>query len=193
MDYSEENMRDILELREWISEEIEKREKEIEKFQQNLRILDSLVKQSSFSKASSLIPSSSKQSMQSSQQSIQSNQQIASVIPIKTPDNKILANTHVTPDELVIIPLEDTILDVETHPFKSFFLGRIIGGMESQDRLDVQNGKIPQNLAISCLVNKDGTRIREILIKNYRQKERVTEIINTVTWAFSRMIENSQK
>lgn len=192
MDYSEENMRDILELREWISEEIEKREREIEKFQQNLRILDSLVKQSSFSKASSLI-SSSKQNMQSSQQSIQSNQQIASIIPIKTADNKILANTHVTPDELVIIPLEDTILDVETHPFKSFFLGRIIGGMESQDRLDVQNGKIPQNLAISCLVNKDGTRIREILIKNYRQKERVTEIINTVTWAFSRMIENSQK
>ena len=192
MDYSEENMRDILELREWISEEIEKREREIEKFQQNLRILDSLVKQSSFSKASSLV-SSNKQSMQSGQQSIQSSQQTSSVIAIKTPDNKILANAHVTPDELVIIPLEDIILDVETHPFKSFFLGRIIGGMESQDRLDVQNGKISQNLAISCLVNKDATRIREILIKNYRQKERVTDIINTVTWAFSRIIENSQK
>ena len=131
--------------------------------------------------------------MQSGQQSIQSSQQTSSVIPIKTPDNKILANAHVTLDELVIIPLEDIILDVETHPFKSFFIGRIIGGMESQDRLDVQNGKIPQNSAISCLVNKDGNRIREILIKNYRQKERVTEIINTVTWAFSRMIENSQK
>ena len=192
MDYSEENMRDILELREWISEEIEKREREVEKFQQNLRILDSLVKQSSFSKASSLV-STSKQSMQSGQQSIQSSQQTSTIIPIKTPDNKILANTHVTSDELVIIPLEDTILDVETHPFKSFFLGRIIGGMENQDRSDVQNGKIPQNSAISCLVNKDGTRIREILIKNYRQKERVNEIINTVTWAFSRMIENSQK
>ena len=178
-------MRDILELREWISEEIEKREREIDKFQQNLRILDSLVKQSSFSKASSLV-SSSKQSMQSGQQT-------SSVISIKAPDNRILANAHVTPDELVIIPSEDIMLDVETHPFKSFFLGRIIGGMESQDRSDVQNGKIPQNTVISCLVNKDGSRIREILIKNYRQKERVTEIINTVTWSFSRMIENSQK
>ena len=179
-------MRDILELREWISEEIEKREREIDRFQQNLRILDSLVKQSSFSKASSLVSSSSKQSTQSSQQT-------SSVIPIKTPDSKILAKVHVTPDELVIIPLEDIILDVETHPFKSFFLGRIIGGMESQDRLDAQNGKISQNTAISCLVNKDGNRIREILIKNYRQKARVAEIINTATWSFSRMIENSQK
>jgi hypothetical protein len=185
MDYSEENIRDILELREWISEEIEKREREIDRFQQNLHILDSLVKQSSFSKASSLVSSN--------KQNIQSNQQTSSVIPIKTPDSKILANAHVTPDELVIIPLENIMLDVETHPFKSFFLGRIVGGMESQDRLDVQNGKIPQNAAISCLVNKDGNRIKEILIKNYRQKERVTEIINTVTWSFSRMLENSQK
>ena len=183
MSYSEENLRDILELREWISEEIEKREKEIDKFRQNLRILDSLVKQSSFSKASSLV--SNKQNVQS--------QQTSSVIPIKTPDNKILANAHVTSDELVIIPSEDVILDIEMHPFKSFFLGRIIGGMENQDKTDVQNGKIPQNTTISCLVNKDGNRIREILIKNYRQKERVNEIINTVTWSFSRMIENSQK
>ena len=184
MSYSEENLRDILELREWISEEIEKREKEIDRFRQNLRILDSLVKQSSFSKASSLV---------SNKQSLQQSQQTSSVIPIKTQDNKILANAHVTSDELVIIPSEDVILDMETHPFKSFFLGRIIGGMENQDKLDVQNGKIPQNTAISCLVNKDGNRIREILIKNYRQKERVNEIINTVTWSFSRMIENSQK
>ena len=186
MDYSEEGLRDILELREWISEEIEKREKEIDKFRHSLRILDSLVKQSSFSKASSLV-SSSKQNTQQNQQTS------SSVIPIKTPDNKILANVHVTSDELAIIPSEDTVLDIETQPFKSFFLGRIIGGMESQDKLDVQSGKIPQNTAISCLVNKDGSRIKEILIKNYRQKERVNEIINTVTWSFSRMIENSQK
>ncbi|MDE1812149.1 MAG: hypothetical protein KGH86_02180 [Thaumarchaeota archaeon] len=186
MDYSEENLRDILELREWISEEIEKKEREVNKFKHNLRIIDSLVKQSSFSKASSLVPN--KQSTPQNQPTSAS-----SIIPIKTPDNKILANVHVTSDELVIIPSEGTILDMETHPFKSFFIGRIIGGMETQDRLDVQNGTIPQNAAISCLVNKDGNRIREILIKNYRQKERVNEIINTITWSFSRMIENSQK
>ncbi len=183
MNHSEEDLQNILELREWISEEIEKREKEIEKFQQNLRILDSLVKQSSFSKASSLV----------SNNTTASNPQASSIIPIKTSDNKILANLHLSNDELVIIPQEDIILDAETHPFKSFFIGRIIGGMESQDRLDVQNGKITQNAVISCLVNKDGNKIKEILIKNYGQKERVTEIINTVTWSFSRMIENSQK
>ncbi|TLX82757.1 MAG: hypothetical protein E6K98_05530 [Thaumarchaeota archaeon] len=184
MDYSEEHLRDILELREWLSEEIEKREKEVEKLKQNLMILDSLVKQSSFSKASTLMSSDGRKS--------QPVQQTASVIPIKTDNNKIIANAHVTQEELVIIPSEDIILDINTQPFKSFFLGRIIGGMENQDNTDIQNGKIPQNSAISCMVNKDGNRIREILIKNYRQKERVNEIINTATWSFIRMIENSK-
>jgi len=84
-------------------------------------------------------------------------------------------------------------LDMETHPFKSFFLDRIIGGMESKDNLDVQNGKISEGAVINCIINKDGSKIREILIKNYRERERVNEIINTASWSFSRMIENSKK
>lgn len=182
MNYSEEHLRDVLEVREWISEEIEKREREIEKLKQNLHILDSLVKQSSFSKASNLLSTPKI-----------SNQESSSVIPIKTPDNKVIANAHVTADELVIIPDKEIMLDVETQPFKSFFLGRIVGGMQNQDNTEVQSGKIAPESVIQCMVNKDGTRIREILIKNYRQKDRVNEIINTVTWSFSRMIENSQK
>jgi len=40
------------------------------------------------------------------------------------------------------------------------------------------------------MINKNGDTIREIIIKNYRQKERVNEIINTATWSLARMIEN---
>ncbi len=182
MSYSEERVKEILEIREWIAEEIDKKEREIDKLKQNLMILDSLVKQSSFSKASNLM--SAKPSSKESP---------SSVIPIKTPDNKIIANAHVTADELIIIPDKETVLDIDTQPFKSFFLGRIMGTMQNQDNAEVQNGKISPESAIQCMINKDGTRIREILIKNYRQKDRVNEIINTVTWSFSRMIENSQK
>jgi len=185
MDYSEEQIRDILELKEWISEEIEKHQKDIERLEKNLVILDSVIKQSSFSKASSFV------SNQEQKVAILSDK---TMIPIKrSTDNKIIANAHVTPDEVVIIPSEDVILDTETHPFKSFFLGRIIGGMENKDNLEVQNGKISEDAVINCIINKDGNKIREILIKNYRERERVNEIINTASWSFSRMIENSKK
>ncbi len=187
--HSEEEIRDILELREWIAEEIEKRQREVERLTQNLRILDSLVKQSSFSKASHLASSPA----QASKIQQPAMQDPATVIPMKTPDNQVIANAHITENELVIIPAEGIQLDIEMQPFKSFFLGRIIGAMESQDGTDIKSGKIPPNSAISCMVNKDGGRIREILIRNYRQKERVNEIINTATWSFARMMENSRK
>jgi hypothetical protein len=185
MDYSEEQIRDILELKEWISEEIEKHQKDIERLEKNLVILDSVIKQSSFSKASSFISKGEQKGTTLSDKT---------TIPIKrSTDNKIIANAHVTPDEVVIIPSEGVTLDTETHPFKSFFLGRIIGGMENKDNLEVQNGKISENAVINCIINKDGNKIREILIKNYRERERVNEIINTASWSFSRMIENSEK
>lgn len=185
MDYSEEQIRDILELKEWISEEIEKHQKDIERLEKNLVILDSVIKQSSFSKASSFVSKSEQKGSTLSDKTM---------IPIKrSTDNKIIANAHVTPDEVVIIPSEGVILDTETHPFKSFFLGRIIGGMENKDNLEVRNGKIPEDAVINCIINKDGNKIREILIKNYRERERVNEIINTASWSFFRMIENSEK
>jgi hypothetical protein len=182
MDYSEEQIRDILELKEWISEEIERHQKDIEKLEKNRVVLDSVIKQSSFSKASSFLSNERKNITIPEK----------TMIPIKNRD-KIIANAHVTPDEVVIVPSDDIMLDTETHPFKSFFLGRIIGGMENKDNLDVQNGKISGDAVINCIINKDGNKIREILIKNYRERERVNEIINTASWSFSRMIENSEK
>ena len=186
MDYSEDQIREILELKEWLSDEVEKRRGEIEKLKNNLAILDSVLKQSSFSKASSLKQNKEKVIPVTSDRD-------GSVIPIKTGNNAIIANARVTAKEVVIIPSDDVKLDVETQPFKSFFLGRIIAGMENKDNLDVQNGKIDPDSVINCIINKDGNMIREILIKNYRERERVNEIINTAAWSFSRMIENSKK
>ena len=98
-----------------------------------------------------------------------------------------------TPDQLSII-LEDNVgLQVETPPFKSFFLDRIIGEMKKKDSLEAESGRIQKDSIIDCIVNKSGTTLREIIIKNYRQKERVNEIINTAAWSLSKMIENSNK
>ena len=187
MGYSEEQIHDMLELREWLEEEIEKRKNEVEKLKTNLAILDSVLKQSSFSKASALKATLDKADKPSLDEE-------NSVIPIRrSGDNLVIAEAHVTREEVMIIPSDEIKLDVETHPFKSFFLGRIIGGMESKDNLDVQNEKIDPDSIINCVINKDGNMIREILIKNYRERERVDEIINTAAWSFSRMIENSKK
>jgi len=64
--------------------------------------------------------------------------------------------------------------------------------MQKKDIQQVENGEIKKDDIINCIINDNGSKIREIIIKNYRQKERVDEIINTATWSLTRMIENSE-
>ena len=101
------------------------------------------------------------------------------------------ANAFVTNDEVSIVLEDNVTLDPETPPLKSFFIDRIIGEMKKKDIQQVESGKIKKDDVINCIINNSGSKIREIIIKNYRQKERVDEIINTATWSLTRMIENS--
>ncbi len=180
MEFSDEKIREILELKERISTEIEKHEEEVEFLKKNLNILDSILKQSSFTKASAL-SSSEKLTQQES-------------IPLtKGSEGEVIANAYVTPNQVSIILNEEIGVNYDTPPFKSFFLDRIIGEMKRKDTDEVQNGKIQPESMIDYVINKNGSNIREIIIKNYRQKERVKEIINTAAWSLTRMIENTEK
>ena len=179
MEFSEEQIRNVLELKERISQQIEKYKEEIEWLEKNLSVLDTILKQSSFTKASLLDDSSSSRKSQSP-------------IPLtKTSDGSIIANAYVTPEQVSIILEENIGLQAETPPFKSFFVERIIGEMKKKDNTEAENGKIQRESIIDCIINKNGSQIREIIIKNYRQKERINEIINTAAWSLSKMIDNS--
>ena len=65
--------------------------------------------------------------------------------------------------------------------------------MKRKDTLDADNGKIQKESIIDFVINKSGSEIREIIIKNYKEKERVNEIINTAGWSLTRMLENTKK
>ncbi len=178
MEFSESQVKDILELRDRINQQIEKHKEEIESLEKNLSVLNTILKQSSFTKASLLDTKTSSVKSQSP-------------IPItKTSDGSIIANAYVTPEQLSIV-LEDGVgLETETPPFKSFFIERIIGEMKKKDKAEAESGRLQKESVIDCIINKNGSKIREIIIKNYRQKERINEIINTASWSFSKMIDN---
>jgi len=178
MEFSEDQVRDILELKDRINQQIEKHKEEIENLEKNLSVLNTILKQSSFTKASLLDTKTLSVKSQSP-------------IPItKMSDGSIIANAYVTPEQVSIV-LEDGVgLEPETPPFKSFFIERIIGEMKKKDKSEVENGRLQTDSVIDCIINKNGSKIREIIIKNYRQKERIDEIINTASWSFSKMIDN---
>jgi len=193
MKFSEEQIRDIIAMRENIIKQRDKYQNAIELLEKNLIILDLVLKESSFTKASTM--NTVKTSESSTKISTAYTEKLDdSSIPITSgSDGKIIANAYITPDKVSIV-LEDSIgVNADTPPFKSFFIDRIIGEMKRKDSVEAENGKIQKESIIDYIINKNGSNIREIIIKNYRQKERVNEIINTAGWSLTRMLENIKK
>ena len=152
MKFSDEQIRDILELRDHISEKIKNYQDEIDLLEKNLSVLNLFIKDSSFTKASSLNIKSSEEN----------------TIPITRGTNgEVIANAYVTPEQVSIVLKDEFGIDVETPPFKSFFMERIIGEMKRKDIKEVEDGKIQKESIIDCMIKQNGKMIREIIIKNY--------------------------
>ena len=178
MKFSEEQIRGLVELKDELAEKIRKCDEEIEKLQRNISVLDSILKQSSFAKASDLTVDTKKQAVS---------------IPItKNSDGTTIANVFVSDDKVSIVLEDNIIINPETPPLKTFFVDRIIGEMKKKDNQEAENGTINKDDIIDCMIKNNGSALREIIIKNYRQKERVDEIITTTTWSLRKMLENSE-
>ena len=193
MKFSDEQIQDIIAMRDNIVKQMDKHQDAIETLQKNLTILDSILKESSFTKASAI--KQVKTSESSKNISIEPTEKLEkNTIPITSgSDGKIIANAYITPDQVSIILAENMEINADTPPFKSFFIDRIIGEMKRKDSAEAENGKIQKESVIDYIINKNGSDIREIIIKNYRQKERVNEIINTAGWSLTRMLEKIKK
>ncbi len=130
MEFTEEQIKDILDLKEQISTQIEQHKIDIENLEKNLRILNLVIKQSSFTKASSLDTTTKSTKTEHS-------------IPItKGDDGSVIANAFVTPEQVSIVIDDSVGLNDEMPPFKSFFLDRIIGGMKRKDLEEAQSGRL---------------------------------------------------
>ena len=105
-------------------------------------------------------------------------------------DNLLLAQVEISQSTVEISPAEGINLNVNTPPFKSFFLNRILEGMKSKDMEKLNNGQIKESELLNYHIKEDSNGlIKRIIINNYRENERLNEIFNTSAWVFTRMIE----
>jgi hypothetical protein len=213
--YSEDDVRRAAELREWVMKQISDKQEELERLRATLAIIDSVLKQGSFRAAATMAPSSStaaaseparqatapaKQAATMAAQPPPRQQATAAgfdpgkeVRPLKrAKDDLLLANAEITANSITIVPAAGIDLSVNTPPFRSFFLGRILDGMKGKDAEKAAQGAISESGAMSYKVDEDsGGAIKKITITNYRDKERMTEIFNTAAWVFTRMLEKA--
>lgn len=216
--YSDDDIKNAAEIREWLTKQILEKQDEIEKIKITLSLIDSVLKQGSFKTAANLnfskkiSPNEQKSEMNSlkkipnqyyekrrddEEQTEPRKQAFDETRLIKRlKDNTTIARFHVTSQEVLIIPEDQIRISIETPPFRSFFLNRILQGMINKDVDKINQGQLSESELISYDIiteNENKDLLKKIQIKNYRDKERINEIFNTAAWVLTRMLDKVDK
>lgn len=199
--YSEDDIRRAAEIREWLVKQISDKQEELERLRATLSIIDSLLKQGSFRAAAAIVAEPPKTQMAPARQSIAAVPPPARQASLevgrdarqlkRAKDELVLATAEVTASAVTIVPAAGVSLNVNTPPFRSFFLSRILDGMKAKDAERVAQGALKESETLNYSVEDAVGQITKIVVSNYRDKERLNEIFNTCTWVFTRMLEKA--
>ena len=224
--YSETDVKNAAELREWILKQISEKQEELERFQNILLIIDNLLKQESFKPAtyvknhqtgsnnikpskldsnelnhsSNEINSTHPNNIRSNFKSSKLNDKVQDELNSidsefkelkRFKDNLLLAKVKIMSEFIEIYPNKELELKINTPPFKSFFIKRIIEGMISQDKELLNQNKLAENQLMRYILDESNGQINKITIYHYRNKNRLNDLFNTCSWVFSRMIEKT--
>jgi hypothetical protein len=109
-------------------------------------------------------------------------------IPLKTVAGDLLANLHMAKDSMQVVPAEDKEFNINTPPFMSFLVERVLAKMQEKDREAAGTGEIAPDRIISYNIARDGDTIREITIRNI-ESDRLRELKSTIRWTLEKMYE----
>jgi hypothetical protein len=203
MSTSDEQLKKAADLKLWIESRIAELQEEIDKLKEAQTIVDTVLRVSSFRPASQVVSTPLPSSSSSSSPSPASTRprepepraryeggEIPEMRELRRDKGgETIAVAQVTRDRVVIEPVAEVVLRSDTPPFKSFLVGKILTGMKTKDEELASKGRVQRGREIRFNVSEKGGRISSITIENYGENERLTEILNTVGWTFSRMLE----
>ncbi len=93
-----------------------------------------------------------------------------------------LATVSYTRDEVRFQISPGVELRSEDKPFTSFLLRKVLDQMAEEDKKRAEAGEIDAERALSYEIVYDGERVKEILVRNYREDSRLRELISSVRW-----------
>ena len=113
-------------------------------------------------------------------------------VPLKTIAGDLLADLYVGEDSMRVVMAEEKSFDVNTPPFTSFLVERVLAKMQEKDREAAGTGEITPDRILSYNIVRDGDIIREISIRNVRP-ERSRELKSTIRWTLEKMYEKEMQ
>lgn len=188
-DGDKEKIKKIANLRALLEKRIESMETELDGLKTLLELIDTTLIKEGFKRAEISKPVQIVPKQMVSQPGVP---QQKKGITLKTVTGDLLAHFYVGKDLIQITLAEDKNFDIDTPPFKSFFVERVLAKMQEKDREDVSKGKIDPERILSYDFKQDGNMIREINIQNLR-RERSRELKSSLRWTLEKMYERMKQ
>ncbi len=176
-----------------LKEEIEALKEELELHEKALENVDAILSRESFKSAADLIKAKEEPKFQPISEKYPEMEDKKEFI-IKDKVGKILGRISVFGNTISIVPERNLSFSSKAPPFRSFFEGKIINRMKTEDEKAIQAGKLSKNEKITMKIIKDeAENIQNIIIQNFRKYDRMMDIVNTITWTFRTIYDESKK
>jgi len=189
-DKEREKIKKIAKLRVILEKRLEEIETELEGLKTLLGLIDSTLLKESFKRAEVAIPIQTPQKLKPQQLSPIKPQKRG--IPLKTVTGDILAQIYTEKDVTQITLAEDKNFDINTPPFTSFFVERVLAKMQEKDKEDADKGKLDPEKTVTFDIKQEGNILREINIRNLRA-ERSRELKSSIRWTLEKMYERMKQ
>jgi hypothetical protein len=171
----EGDVKKAAELKLWLEGRIAQLKEEIDRLNETLGYVDTTLRASTFRPAIEMM-AEAKESSETRELK-------------RDKGGQAVARASITTDAVAIEPVEGVTLQSSTPPFKSFLIGKILQGMKTKDEELIRSGKLPKGTGLRFDVEESSGSMSKLIVENYGDKARLNEILNTVSWTFSRMLE----
>jgi hypothetical protein len=184
----EERIKKIAELRTLIEERVNKMEKELEQWRALLEFVNTTLLKEGFKKPEIVKPPPPAVPAEVAPTAQPPVFEYEKTIPLKTVTGDLLADLHISEDSMRVVLAEDKKFDINTPPFRTFLLERVLMKMQEKDREAASTGKIPPDKILTYNITREGDIIREITIQNVKP-DRSRELKSTIKWTLEKMYE----
>jgi len=180
-----EKIKKIAKLRALLEKRVEAMEEELDGLKTLLDLIDATLLKEGFKRAEISKPIQPP-SKQATPQPLVIKQKRG--IPLKTVTGDLLAQLYVEKDSMQVAFAEDKNFDINTPPFTSFLVERVLAKMQEKDREAASKGEIAPEKILAYNIKRDGNLIREIEIRNIKPG-RSRELKSSIRWTLEKMWE----
>ena len=184
-----ETIKKIAKLRATLEKRVEAMEAELDEMKTLLSLIDTTLLKESFKRAEISKPVQPPQKQETPPPPVVPQKR---GVPLKTVTGDLLAELYPEKDSMQIVLAKDKNFDINTPPFTSFFVERVLAKMEEKDKEDAKEGKLAPENILKFSMKQDGNIIREITIHNLR-RERSRELKSSIRWTLEKMYERMKQ